>query len=312
MILTMIYPILNSLKDLQSINKPTLIVITGPTAVGKTSCTIEIASQLNCSIISADSRQFYKELQIGTAFPSIDELQNVRHFFLGHLSIHDYYSVSKFENDVLKILPGLFSENPIVILTGGSGLYIDAVCNGIDELPDPDLKIRNEVMELYEREGVESLRQRIKILDPEFYEQVDIANHKRLMRGLEVSIQMGEPYSRFLTNNKKNRPFDIIKYCLTRPKEILNQRINQRVDKMMRDGLLEEVKSLYLYKNLNSLNTVGYKELFDYLDDKITLIQAVEDIKTHTRRYAKRQLTWFKRDGDYSYIDLESENELAI
>lgn len=307
----MIYPILNSLKDLQSIKKPTLVVITGPTAVGKTSCTIEVASQLNCSIISADSRQFYKELKIGTAFPSLEELKGVKHYFLGHLSIHDYYSVSKFENDVLKILPDLFSENPIVILTGGSGLYIDAVCHGIDDLPDPDLKIRKEVMDLYTNEGVESLRQRIKMLDPDFYEQADIANHKRLMRALEVSLQMGEPYSRFLTNNKKKRPFDILKYCLTRPKDILNNRINQRVDQMMRDGLLEEVKSLYPFKKLNSLNTVGYKELFDYLDDKITLNQAVEDIKTHTRRYAKRQLTWFKRDENYTYIDLESDNELV-
>lgn len=303
-ILTMISQILNPLKDLQSINKPTLVVVTGPTAVGKTALTIELASELKTSIISADSRQFYKELRIGTAFPEKEELKQVPHYFLGHLSIQDYYSVSRYEQDVIQLLPHLFEKNPIVILTGGSGLYIDAVCKGIDDLPDPDPKIRAHVVELYDKEGIEGLRNHIKMLDPAYYEQSDIANHKRLMRALEVTLQMGEPYSNFLTNSEKNRSFDIIKYCLNRPREILFERINQRVDQMIQKGLLDEVKTLLPFKHLNALNTVGYKELFDFLDGKLTFDQAVEDIKTHTRRYAKRQLTWFKRDGEYKYIDL--------
>jgi tRNA dimethylallyltransferase len=304
MILTMISQILNPLKEIQNINKPTLVVVTGPTAVGKTSLTIDLASELNTSIISADSRQFYKELRIGTAFPDNDELKHVPHYFLGHLSIQDYYSVSRFEQDVLHLLPKLFEKNPIVILTGGSGLYIDAVCKGIDDLPDPDPNIRAHVMSLFENEGIEGLRKQIKLLDPAYYDLSDIANHKRLMRALEVTLQMGEPYSSFLTRTEKYRSFDIIKYCLNRPREILFDRINQRVDQMIEKGLLDEVKSLTPFKHLNALNTVGYKELFDYLEGKLTFDQAVEDIKTHTRRYAKRQLTWFKRDGDYTYIEL--------
>ncbi len=305
MILMMIYPILKNLILPESSNKPILLVITGPTAVGKTALTVDLAIQLNTSVISADSRQFYKELRIGTAFPTEQELKGVPHHFLGHLSINDYYSVSKFEQDVLNLLPSLFQQNNIVILTGGSGLYIDAVCKGIDDLPDPDPKIRNYVMDLFDKEGIEGLRNQIKKLDPEFYEQADIANHKRIMRALEVTIQMGEPYSRFLTNSSKSRSFEIVKYCLNRPREILFDRINQRVDQMMENGLLDEVKSLIPFKNYNALNTVGYKELFDYLDGKLTYEQAIEDIKTHTRRYAKRQLTWFKRDGAYQYIDLQ-------
>lgn len=304
MILTMISQILNPLKDLQNINKPTLVVVTGPTAVGKTALTIQLASELQTSVISADSRQFYKELRIGTAFPESNELMGVPHYFLGQLSVRDYYSVSRFEQDVLQLLPHLFEKNPIVILTGGSGLYIDAVCKGIDDLPDPDPKVRAHVMEIYDNEGIEGLRNHIKLLDPAYYDQSDVANHKRLMRALEVTLQMGQPYSNFLTNSEKIRSFDIIKYCLNRPRDILFERINQRVDQMIQKGLLDEVKSLIPFKHLNALNTVGYKELFDYLDGKITFEQAVEDIKTHSRRYAKRQLTWFKRDGDYTYIDL--------
>jgi len=296
--------ILNNLKDLQSINKPTLVVITGPTAVGKTALTVELASTLHTSVISADSRQFFKELRIGTAFPDVEELKGVPHYFLGHLSIHDYYSVSKFEQDVLKLLPELFQKSPVVILTGGSGLYIDAVCKGIDDLPDPDPKIRSYVINLFDNEGIEGLRNQVKLLDPEFYEQADIANYKRLMRALEVTMQMGQPYSRFLTNSDKTRSFNIEKYCLNRPRDILFERINKRVNQMIEAGLIDEVKSLLPFKHFNGLNTVGYKEIFDYLDGKLSFDQAVEDIKTHTRRYAKRQLTWFKRDGEYQYIDL--------
>jgi tRNA dimethylallyltransferase len=293
-----------NLMKLENINCPTLVVISGPTAVGKTEYTIQQALNYNTCILSADSRQFYREMKIGTAFPSQEEIAKVPHFFLGNKSIHDYYSVSKFEQDVLQLLPELFKKNNIVILTGGSGLYIDAVCKGIDDLPDPIQDIRDEINHLFQNEGIEALRSRLKILDPVFYEQVDLANHKRLMRGIEVSMQMGKPYSWFLTNSSKKRDFNIVKYCLNRPREILYDRINLRVDAMINEGLLDEVKSLYPFKHLNALNTVGYKELFDYLDGKISFENAIEDIKTHTRRYAKRQLTWFKRDDDYINLNI--------
>lgn len=297
-------PNLINLMILENINCPTLVVITGPTAVGKTEFTIQQALKYKTSIISADSRQFYKEMRIGTAFPSDDEIAKVPHLFLGNKSIHDYYSVSKFEQDVLQLLPDLFKKNNIVILTGGSGLYIDAVCNGIDDIPDPDQNIRDEVIALFQNEGIEALRNRLKILDPVYYDQVDLANYKRLMRAIEVSIQMGQPYSWFLTNSSKKRDFNIVKYCLNRPREILYERINSRVDLMIQSGLLDEVKSLYPYKHLNALNTVGYKELFDYIDGITSFEKAIEEIKTHTRRYAKRQLTWFKRDGDYINLNI--------
>lgn len=282
--------------NLEATNKPTLIVIGGPTAVGKTSYAIEIAKKYKTSIISADSRQFYKEMRIGTSFPTEEELAQAPHYFVGHLSIQDYYSVSKFEQDVLKLLPTLFSQNPIVIMTGGSGLYLDAVCKGIDDLPDPDLDIRQEVINLYENEGIEALRMRLRHLDPAFCQNNDLANHKRMMRALEVSLQTGKPYSEWLTQASKKRDFDIQKYYLNRPREILFDRINRRVDQMMEQGLLDEARSLYPYKHLNSLNTVGYKELFAFFDHQITLEEAVEKIKVNTRRYAKRQITWFKRE----------------
>lgn len=282
--------------NLEATNKPTLIVIGGPTAVGKTSYAIEIAKKYKTSIISADSRQFYKEMRIGTSFPTEEELSQAPHHFVGHLSITDYYSVSKFEQDVLKLLPTLFSQNPIVIMTGGSGLYLDAVCKGIDDLPDPDLDIRQEVINLYENEGIEVLRMRLRHLDPAFCQNNDLANHKRMMRALEVSLQTGKPYSEWLTQASKKRDFDIQKYYLNRPREILFDRINRRVDQMMEQGLLDEARSLYPYKHLNSLNTVGYKELFAFFDHQITLEEAIEKIKVNTRRYAKRQITWFKRE----------------
>lgn len=283
-------------------HNPLLCIITGPTAVGKTGLTIELAKKLSAPVISCDSRQFYKEMEIGTAKPSVEEMDGVPHYFIGHLSIKDYYSVSRFEQDVLKLLPDLFKENPIVIMTGGSGLYIDAVCKGIDDLPDPDPVIREQVIRLHETEGIEALRQQLKILDPQFYEQADIANHKRLIRALEVILQTGKPYSSLMTSATKKRDFEIRKLCLMRPKDELFERINRRVDQMMENGLLEEAKALQSYRSYNALNTVGYKELFDYLDGKYTLEKAVEEIKTHTRRYAKRQMTWFKRDGEYEEL----------
>ena len=290
--------------NVPNIDKPTLVVVAGATAVGKTDFTIELAQQWQCDIISADSRQFYREMRIGTAYPTDEELARARHHFVGHLSIHDYYNVSRFEEDVLTLLQQLFKTQSVVIMTGGSGLYIDAVCYGIDDLPNYDPHIRQYVMELFDKEGIDGLRMAVKQHDPQFYHTADLANYKRLMRALEVSLQTGIPYSQQLTRHSKERPFQIVKYCLTRPREVLFQRINQRVDNMINAGLLEEARALYPYKHLNSLNTVGYKELFAHFDRQFSLEQAIEDIKTHTRRYAKRQLTWIKRDGGYLEKDV--------
>lgn len=284
-------------------DKPTLLVIAGPTAVGKTQFAIETALQCESVVLSADSRQFYREMKIGTAAPSDEELATVKHYFIGNLSIHDYYSVSKYEQDVLQLLQSLFAQHNVVVMTGGSGLYIDAVCNGIDELPDPDPEIRQFVNDIYKNDGIETLRAQLRKVDKAYYDTCNLADHKRMIRAVEVSLQMGKPYSEFLKNPHKKRDFDILKYCLMRPREELFGRINRRVDLMMEQGLLEEARQLYPYRELNSLNTVGYKELFDFFDGKLSLEQAVTDIKTHTRRYAKRQMTWFKRDGSYTQIE---------
>lgn len=282
--------------NLASFKSPTLLILTGPTAVGKTSYTIELAQRWRVPIISADSRQFYREMRIGTAFPTDEELAAAKHYFVGMLSIHDYYNVYMYEQDVLKLLKTLFQEFPVVIMTGGSPQYISAVCNGIDELPDVDFSLRQYVNGLYENNGIEALRAQLQILDPEFMAHDDPNNHKRMIRALEICLQTGKPYSQFLKGERKQRDFNIEKYYLNRPREELFDRINRRVDKMMEDGLLEEARGLLQYRDLNALNTVGYKELFSYMDGKCTLEQAVTDIKTHTRRYAKKQLTWFKRD----------------
>ena len=274
----------------------TLLIVTGPTAVGKTAYTIELAERLGTPIISADSRQMYREMRIGTAAPTEEELARVQHFFVGNLSIHDYYNVSMFEQKVLELLETLFVDHPVVIMTGGSPQYIDAVCNGIDELPDPDPDIRQYVNQLYQTNGLEALCAQLATLDPDYYAQVNHNDHKRMIRAVEVSLQMKKPYSQCLHQTKKQRDFKIEKYYLNRPREVLFDRINRRVDQMMEQGLLEEAQQLLPYRNLNALNTVGYKELFDYFDGNCSLEQAVTDIKTHTRRYAKRQLTWFKRD----------------
>ena len=287
--------------NLKNFNAPTLLVIAGPTAVGKTEFAIQKAIDCESVVISADSRQFYKEMKIGTAAPSQEELSKVTHYFIGNLSIHDYYSVSRYEQEVLQLLPSLFAKHPVVVMTGGSGLYIDAVCQGIDDLPDPEPEVRNYVHDCYAKEGIEALRTQLKHLDPVYYDRCNLADHKRMMRAVEVSLQMGKPYSFFLKNNRKKRDFNIVKMCLTRPRTELFDRINRRVLKMMENGLLEEAKQLYPFRDLNALNTVGYKELFDFFDHKISLEQAVKDIQTHTRHYAKRQMTWFKRDDSYIF-----------
>ncbi|MDR0436791.1 MAG: tRNA (adenosine(37)-N6)-dimethylallyltransferase MiaA [Bacteroidales bacterium] len=277
-----------------SVKKNKLIVIEGPTGVGKTAYAIDVAKALKTEIISADSRQFYKELNIGVARPSKEELAAVKHHFIAHIGIEDYYSVSKFETDVLALLENLFQKYENVVMVGGSGLYVNAVCQGIDELPDPDEQLRNDIEQLYETQGIEALRAQLKILDPVFYNQIDLANHKRLRRAVEVCLQTGKPYSELRTNTKKPRSFEIERIAVNRDKDELYDRINHRVDIMLQDGLLDEVQKLYSFKHLNALNTVGYKELFEHFDGIISLEQAITDIKTHSRRYAKRQLTWLR------------------
>ena len=275
--------------------KKILKVIEGPTASGKTALAIEWALQAGTEIVSADSRQFYQELNIGVARPSAQELAAVPHHFIACKSIFGYYSVSHYEQEALALLNQLFERHDTVIMAGGSGLYVNAVCHGIDELPDPSPQLRQQLKEQEAQEGIASLQARLKELDPVFYEQIDLQNPVRLRRALEVCLTTGKPYSSLRTNLKKPRPFAIERYVLNRPKEELHERISKRTDIMMQSGLLEEAKALYPQRELNALQTVGYRELFDYFDGKISLEQAVTDIKTNTRRYAKRQLTWLRK-----------------
>ena len=297
----------------QNINyNKTLIVILGPTAIGKTALSIKLARHFNTEIISSDSRQLFKEMKIGTAVPSTEELNSVKHHFIGNLSISDYYNVSKFENDALQKLDDIFLKKNLAIMVGGSGLYIDAVCKGIDDLPDPDRKLRHEINEIFKSSGIETLQKKLKELDPEYYLIVDLKNPKRLMRAIEVCLQTGKTYTSLRKNKSGKRDFNIIKIGLNCEREKLFDRINLRVDKMINEGLLDEVKELYKHKNLNSLNTVGYKEIFDFLDNKTTFEQAIENIKTNTRRYAKRQLTWFKRDEVIKWFHPTEKNEIIL
>lgn len=282
-----------------------LVVIAGPTAVGKTGVAIEIARHFNTIIISADSRQFYHELKIGTAAPTSEQTDLVPHFLAGNLSMHDYYNVSRFENDVLTILDEQFPQHNPVILVGGSGLYLDAVCKGIDDLPDPDPQIRKQTELWHQELGIDFLKEKLKTLDPEYFEIVDTNNPSRLKRAIEVCLMTSKTYTSLRINKKKSRDFKIIKIGLNLPREELNHRIALRTDKMISDGLVDEVKSLLKYRHLNALNTVGYKEIFEYLDGKTSLEQAIVNIKTNTRRYAKRQLTWFKRDQEIEWFSPE-------
>ncbi len=280
----------------------TLIVLIGPTAIGKTKTTIALARYFQTEIISADSRQFFSALKIGTAAPTPTELIAAKHHFVGQLSIDDYYNVSRFEKDVLAILQLLFKKCSVVILTGGSGLYIDAVCKGIDDLPNPDDILRSKIKGWHDENGLEFLQKRLKQLDPEYYEIVDRLNPKRLMRALEVCIATGQTYTSQRKNQSKPRDFNIIKIGLNQPREELFKNIATRTDQMITDGLMDEVKSLTPFQHHNALNTVGYKEIFDFLHDKLSLEQAIANIKTNTRRYAKRQLTWFKRDKEIMWF----------
>lgn len=283
----------------------TLLVLTGPTASGKTALAIRWAERLRTEIISADSRQFYREMRIGTAAPTPDELRRVPHHFVQHLSIHDSYNVYRYEQDALALLEKLFQNHENVILCGGSGLYIDALCNGIDLLPDPDPELRENLHRMLRENRVEEFHQMLKEKDPEYYEVVDRNNPVRMVRALEVCIQTGQPYSTLRKQQAKERPFQIIKYAIALPREVLNERINRRVDRMMEEGLEAEARQLYPLRHLNALQTVGYRELFDHFDGKCTLEESVEAIKAHTRQYAKRQMTWFKRDSGYRWISPE-------
>lgn len=282
--------------------KNKLIVIAGPTAIGKTSKAIQLAHFLNAEIISADSRQFYRELKIGVAAPSLDELNAAKHHFIGHLSINDYYNVSRYELDVLQFLNVYFKQHQYAILVGGSGLYIDAVCKGIDELPDPDEDLRKQLKNTFLKEGLEPLKGQLKELDPDYFQMVDLNNPNRILRALEVCLSTGKTYTSLRQNSAKSRSFEIIKIGLDRPRQELFEIIENRVDKMIKMGLVDEVNSLEKFKELNALNTVGYKEIFSYLDGEWTLEKAIEKIKTHSRRYAKRQLTWFKKDQEITWF----------
>jgi len=287
-----------------------LIVITGPTAVGKTALTLEIAKHYGIPIINADSRQIYKELRIGTASPTVEQMQQVYHYFVGTKSINDYYNASMYEQEVMQLLQSLFTTSPIQILSGGSMMYIDAVCNGIDDIPTVRDDIRNEMKRRYEEEGLAALVEELRQLDPEHYEVVDRNNPRRVIHALEICHQTGKTYTSFRTNTKKERPFNIIKIALTRPREELYNRINLRVDKMVDNGLVEEARALYPLRHLNALNTVGYKELFRYFDGEWSLPEAIERIKGNTRQYCRKQLTWFKRDPQIRWFSPDDEEEI--
>jgi tRNA dimethylallyltransferase len=273
-----------------------LIVIAGPTAVGKTKLSIAIARQLKTEIISADSRQIFKELTIGTAVPSSEELAEVKHHFIQTISIHEYYNASKYEDAVNLLLEELFLKYDRIILCGGSGLYIDAVCKGIDYLPEIDPHIRNKIQQQYEREGIESLLEDLLKLDPASFNKIDLDNPKRIQKALEISIITGKPYSSFLTSPEKKRNFSIRKIALDMNRENLYERINLRVIQMLENGLVDEALGLYPHRKINALNTVGYKELFQHFEGKLSLDEAIIKIQSNTRNYARKQLTWFRKD----------------
>lgn len=273
-----------------------LVVLLGPTGVGKTELSLSLAEWLHSPILSADSRQLYAELQIGTAAPTPTQLARVKHYFVGTLHLTDYYSAAQYESDVIREMERLFIQHDSLLLTGGSMMYIDAVCKGIDDIPTVDDETRRYMMEHYLKDGLEALQQELKELDPEHYKIVDLKNHKRVIHALEICRMTGKTYTSFRKAEVKQRPFEVVYIGLNRPREELFQRINSRVDQMIADGLVDEVKRVLPYRHENSLNTVGYKEIFAYLDGTCTLDFAIEKIKKNTRVYAKKQLTWFKKN----------------
>ena len=290
--------------------KKTLIVITGPTAVGKTTLCMDIAKHFGIPIINADSRQIYRELKIGTARPTDEQTQAVRHYFVGSLGLDDYYSASLFEQQVLQLLDQLFQASDYALLTGGSMMYIDAVCDGIDDIPTIDDETRRLMKQRLADEGLEALCEELRRLDPEYYEIVDRQNPRRVVHALEICTMTGKTYTSFRRRERRQRPFSIVKIALNRPREELYERINCRVDQMMSDGLLEEARALYPRRELNALNTVGYKELFDYLDGRWPLEEAIERIKGNTRRYARKQLTWYKKDEQIRWFHPDDKESI--
>lgn len=291
-------------------NGKTLIVLIGPTGVGKTDLSIRIAEKYNSPIISADSRQLYSELKIGTAAPSEEYLKRIKHYFVGTLKLTDYYSAAQYESDVMELLDALFKNHDTILLTGGSMMYIDAICKGIDDIPTVDSETRRMMMEKYENEGLERLCSELKLLDPEYYSIVDLKNPKRVIHALEICYMTGKTYTSFRTGNKKQRPFNILKIGLSRDRDELYERINRRVDIMISEGLIDEVKSVYKYKELNSLNTVGYKEIIQYLDGNWTLDYAIDKIKQNSRIYSRKQMTWFKRDNEINWFNPDNEEDI--
>ena len=287
-----------------------LVVLLGPTGVGKTELGLRLAEHFGSPIISSDSRQVYKELPIGTAAPTNKQMARVKHYMVGMLSISDYYSASAFELDVISLLENLFKQQNIVLMTGGSMMYIDAVCDGIDDIPTVRPEIREKLYRQYQEEGLAPILEELRRADPKHYGEVDRNNYKRVIHAVEICRQTGRPYSSFRTNRKKERPFNIIKVGLFREREELYNRINLRVNQMMDDGLLAEAQAVYPYRHLNALNTVGYKELFKYLDGEWNLDFAVEKIKRNTRVYARKQMTWFKRDNRIHWFHPEDEDEI--
>lgn len=283
----------------------TLISIVGPTAIGKTALSIKLAQCFDTDIVSADSRQFFKEMNIGTAVPSLEELNTATHYFIQHKSITEPYSVGDFERDAIRQIQTIHQENPYAIMVGGSGLYVKAVTNGLDDFPDVDSSIREKLNSELAQNGLKSLQDQLEALDPKSYNTIAIYNPQRLLRALEICLGTGKPYSSFLTNTNKNRDFKTLSIGLDAERSLIYERINQRVDIMVENGLVEEVERLLPYKHLNALNTVGYKELFQYFDGKDTLEFAISEIKKNTRRFAKRQLTWFRKNKDTKWFDYQ-------
>lgn len=292
-------------------NQKTLIVVVGPTAIGKTALAIELAKHYQTEIISADSRQFFREMSIGTAKPSEEELAAAPHHFINSHSVNQLFSTGDFEVEALALMDKLYTKHDVLVMVGGSGLYINAICNGLDDMPDIDLNIREKLNQQFTDQGIEPIRKQLAELDPEYFSKVDQSNPQRMIRGLEVVLSTGQKLSSFLTSNKKERPFNIIKIGLNTDREKLYNQINHRVDIMVQNGLVEEVKSLEAYKELNALKTVGYSEIFDYLDGKTDLPTAVDKIKQNTRRFAKRQLTWFRKDIETVWFE-PGQNEEVI
>ena len=291
-------------------SKPTLIVLIGPTGVGKTELSLRLAEYFHTCIVSCDSRQLYADLKIGTAAPTEPQLARVPHHFISTLQLTDYYSAAQYESEAIDLLNRLFEIHSTVILTGGSMMYVDAICKGIDDIPTVDAETRQLMLQKYEQEGLEHLCAELKLLDPEYYKIVDLKNPKRVIHALEICYMTGKTYTSFRTQQKKERPFRIIKIGLKREREELYERINLRVDQMMEEGLEEEARNVYPYRHLNALNTVGYKELFKYFDGEWTLPFAVEKIKQNSRIYSRKQMTWFKRDEEIHWFHPDEEAEI--